>query len=254
MVAPEPYFQRFPHDQMVLPPVPEGDLDDIPPLGISSSNSAKNGLSRYPDNQQRMWAGYYASVAFMDHQLGRMLDELEALGLADSTAIVFTSDHGYHLGDHTFWQKANLHEQVIRVPLLIAVPGLSAGRSTSLVELTDLMPTLCELVGLPVPEGVEGKSLLPLLRDDPTLKLRDATLSFSNNHHALRSERWAYMRYADGSEELYDMEADPGQHRNLVPLEVETEALTQMRLSLQKRLSETAPARRNPRKKEAPRP
>ena len=184
MVAPRPFFDRYPHEKIKLPHVPENDLDDIPPAGISGSNSKKNGLEKYSKNQQQMWAGYYASVTFMDQQVGRLLDELDRLGLTESTAIVFTSDHGYHLGDHTFWQKANLHEQVTRVPLIIAAPGMKPGRSGSIVELVDLFPTLCELTGAPIPLGVEGKSLVPVLRD-PKALIREAAFSYSGAHHAL---------------------------------------------------------------------
>lgn len=214
MVAPSPFFDRYPHAKIEMPRVPENDLDDIPPLGISGSNSKKNGLAKYPENQQRMWSGYYAAVTFMDTQLGRILDELDQFGLADSTAIVFTSDHGYHLGDHTFWQKANLHEQVTRVPLIIAAPGVKPGRSRSIVQLVDVFPTLCELTGAPIPASVEGTSLLPVLHD-PTAKVHEAALSYDGQQHSLRSDRWAYMRYTDDTEELYDMDADPGQLTNL---------------------------------------
>jgi iduronate 2-sulfatase len=237
MVAPRPFFERYPHTQIELPHLPQNDLDDIPPPGISGSNSRKNGLANYPENQQRMWAGYYASVTFMDAQVGRLLDELERLKLADSTAVVFTSDHGYHLGDHTFWQKANLHEQVTRVPLVIAVPGVQAGRSRSIVQLVDLFPTLCELTGAPVPEGVEGKSLAAVLRD-PAATVHEAAFSYAGNgHHALRSDRFAYMRYSDGSEELYDMDSDPGQFKNLAKIPAHATALEGLRRQLQERVN-----------------
>ena len=234
MVAPRPFFDRYPHRNIELPHTPPNDLDDIPPPGISGSNSKKNGLAKYPENQQRMWSGYYASVTFMDEQVGRLIDELERLGLADSTAIVFTSDHGYHLGDHTFWQKANLHEQVTRVPLIISVPGVRAGRSRSIVELVDLVPTLCELTRAPIPEGVEGKSLVPVLRD-PAATVHEAAFSYVGDHYSLRTDRWAYMRYADGSEELYDMDADPGQFTNLAKESAHTAALEALRRQLQDR-------------------
>jgi iduronate 2-sulfatase len=161
-----------------------------------------------------MSSGYYASVTFMDQQVGLLLDELDRLGLADSTAVVFTSDHGYHLGDHTFWQKSNLHEQVTRVPLIVAVPGATPGRSRSIVQLVDLFPTLCDLTGAPIPESVQGKSLAPVL-NDPAASVHEAAWSYTKGGNALRTDRWAYMRYEDGSEELYDMQADPGQYTNL---------------------------------------
>lgn len=232
MVAPRPFFDRYPHAKIEVPFVPENDLDDIPPLGISGSNSEKNGLAKYPENQQRMWSGYYAAVTFMDTQLGRILDELDSLGLADSTAIVFTSDHGYHLGDHTFWQKSNLHEQVTHVPLIIAAPGVQPGRSRSIVQLVDVFPTLCELTGAPIPASVEGKSLVPVLHD-PTAKVHEAALSYDGQQHSLRSDRWAYMRYTDETEELYDMNADHGQLTNLAKNPEHVATLESFRQQLQ---------------------
>ena len=161
-----------------------------------------------------MWAGYYATVTFMDEQVGRILDEMERLGLRDSTAIIFTSDHGYHLGEHTFWQKSNLHEEVTHVPLIVSVPGMKAGRSKSIVELMDIYPTACELTGVDIPKTVQGKSLVPVLKD-PETEIREAALSIVKEGHSLRSSHWAYMGYKDGSEELYDMRADPEQFTNL---------------------------------------
>lgn len=214
MVAPPEFFEQYPHRSMVLPDVPKGDLDDIPAAGRSGSNSVSTGLQKYPENQQRMWSGYYAAVSFMDAQLGRVLDALEQRQLLDSTLIIFTSDHGYHLGDHDFWQKSNLHEQVVRVPLVIAGPGIAAGRSRSLVQLVDLFPTVCDLTGASVPEGLDGRSLRPVLQNT-SATVHDAAVSFVSGGHGLRTDRWAYMKYRDGSSELYDMDHDPGQYTNL---------------------------------------
>lgn len=213
MVAPRQYFEPYPWQRMTLPPQVPGDLDDIPKLGLAGTISSRNPIGKYPDNQKRMWSGYYASVTFMDEQVGRLLDALEDYGLRDNTAIVFTSDHGYHLGDHQFWQKSNLHEQVLRVPLIMSVPSLRAGRSESIVELVDIFPTLSELAGLPIPSSVQGKSLVPILKD-PAASVKDSAISF-NKGHSLRTSRWHYMRYNDQTKELYDMEADPDQITNL---------------------------------------
>ncbi len=234
MVAPVQYFKPYPFKKMTLPHVPENDLADIPPLGITNSRSAKNGIDKYPDNQRRMWSAYYATVTFMDEQVGRIMDELERLGLRDSTAIVFTSDHGYHLGEHTFWQKTNLHEEVIRVPLIISAPGMKPGRSKSITELVDIYPTLAQLAGLKIPGSVQGKSLVPILRD-PTAKVKEHAIAF-NRGHALRSERWAYMRYTDKTEELYDMKDDPGQYHNLARGNEHGAVLKAMRSALDAKL------------------
>ena len=212
MVAPRQYFAPYPWQQMRMPPQQTNDLDDIPKLGQAGTLSSKNPIGKYPDNQKRMWSGYYASVSFMDEQVGRIVDELDRLGLRETTAIVFTSDHGYHLGEHQFWQKSNLHEEVLRVPLVISLPGLKSGRTKSIVELVDIYPTLSQLVGLPIPSEVQGVSLIPIL-NDPQKVVKAGALSF-NKGFSLRTPDWHYMRYTDGSEELYDMKHDAGEFIN----------------------------------------
>ena len=214
MVAPHQYFEPYPWEKIPLPDTAPNDLDDIPQSGRAGSNSESTGLAKYPDNQKRMWAGYYATIQFMDEQVGRVLRELDRLGLRETTAVVFTSDHGYHLGEHGFWQKSNLHEEVLRVPLIISVPGMKPGRSASLAELTDLFPTLSSLAGLDIPGSVQGKDLTPVL-SNPEAAVRQAALSVGSKGYALRSADWAYIRYHDDSEELYDMRRDRGQFNNL---------------------------------------
>jgi iduronate 2-sulfatase len=215
MVQPKQYFDPYPWQKMTPPKSVPDDLDDMPKLAIPKSRSALNGIDKYPDNQKRMWSSYYASVSFMDEQVGRVLDELDRLGLREKTAIVFTSDHGYHLGEHTFWQKNNLHEEVLRVPLIISVPGSKAGRSKSIVELMDLFPTLSELAGLRIPKTLQGVSLAPILADK-SATVKESALSFVSAGISMRSKDWTFTRYADGSEELYDMSKDRGQFTNLV--------------------------------------
>lgn len=234
MVQPVQYFDPYPWQDMKLPDVPEDDLADIPAMGRARSNSKNYGIDQYPDNQKRMWSAYYASVAFMDEQVGRVLDELDRLGLRERTAVVFTSDHGYHLGEHHFWQKSNLHEEVLRVPLIISVPGMKSGRTKSIVELVDLFPTLSDLAGLKAPGGLHGTSLVPVLKD-PSAIIKPGALSF-NNGHSLRSPGWHYMRYKDGSEELYDMEKDPGEITNLAKVASASTQLALQRKLLDQRL------------------
>lgn len=213
-VAPSKYFEKYPFAKMPLPQVPKNDLDDIPRTGLAKMTSQKSGIAKWPDNQRRMWAAYYATVTYMDEQLGKILNELERLKLRDSTAIVFLSDHGYHLGEHNFWLKSNLHEEVTRVPLIISAPRVKPGRSQSLAELVDIYPTLCSLLKIPVPESVLGTSLLPTLKD-PDVRPRTDALTLIRGSHSLRTDRWAYMKYKNGDEELYDMSADPAQFTNL---------------------------------------
>jgi iduronate 2-sulfatase len=218
MVAPKSFFDPYNWEDIEMPERRANDWDDIPPQGIAKFTSKSKGLDRYPDNQKRMWADYYASVSYMDAQLGKVLDELEALGLRDSTAIIFTSDHGYHLGEHDFWQKSNLHEEAMRVPLIVSAPGVAPGVSGAMVELADIYPTVMEFTGLDVPDQCDGLSLRPVL-ENPDVRLREFAFSYHGRagvyQYALRSARWSYMYYGPGIEELYDMEKDPKQFTNL---------------------------------------
>ena len=224
-VAPSQYFDLYPYSEMKLPEVRPDDWKDMPKAGISHSNSMHFGIDRFPDNQRRMWSGYLATVTYMDEQVGRMLNALDELGLDKETLVIFTSDHGYLLGEHHFWQKGNLREEVTRVPLIIRSPGMKTGTSSSIVELVDMFPTACEVAGLPIPSSVQGKSLLPIIAK-PSSMVRNSALSFVKQGTSMRSKRWSYMRYADGSEELYDMAKDPKQFVNLAK---STEASEQMR-------------------------
>jgi len=237
MVAPQRYFDKYPIEDIELPHVPVDDHDDIPPMGFPNVVSTKDPIGKYPDNQKRMWAGYYATVTYMDEQVGRIIDELEFQGLRDETVIVFTSDHGYHLGEHHFWQKSNLHEESLRVPLIISAPGFRGGRSAAMVELMDIFPTVAELTGLSIPDSVQGESLVPVL-NDPNHRVREAALSIDSSGYALRTERWAYIRYNDDTEELYDMVSDPGQITNLAINPEKSSELRNWRKKLDTRLKE----------------
>ena len=237
MVQPKQYFDQYPHNEIKLPDHIPNDLKDIPKLGLARTRSATNKIGEFPENQKRMWSAYYASTQFMDEQVGRILNELDNLGLRESTAIVFTSDHGYHLGEHTFWQKSNLHEEVIKVPLIISVPGMKSGRSRSFVELVDLMPTLSEICGFDISNKIHGKSLVPILKDS-SKTVKAGALSFNSNGISYRIPGWSYIKYRDGKEEFYNMIKDPHQFTNLVyqkdPLIINK--LSEIRILFEKRL------------------
>lgn len=220
-VAPRTYFPPHkPYSKHVLPEKVPGDWDDIPKLGINYKTS--KGMQMDIRRQKKAVGGYLASVAYMDRQVGKVLDALEQAGIADRTIVIFTSDHGYHLGEHDFWAKVSLHEESAAVPLIISVPGKSPAVCNSLAELLDLYPTISSLCGLQVPAGIQGKNLAPLL-DDPTLSVREAAFSVDprnkgNRGFLLRDDRWAYIQYredASGGIELFDMEKDPKQYTNL---------------------------------------
>ena len=222
-IAPERHFAHYPDEAVELPHVPPGDLDDVPDEVKRSSNAVRYEMDE--DEQRKAIAAYDASVSFMDEQLGRLLDTLDRLDLRDNTIVVFISDHGFNLGEHTCWQKNNLWEESVRVPLIISVPGMrAAGAQTdAVVELIDLYPTLAALAGLgaEAPSILQGESLVPLLDAPADTDPNAVAYTITRDGGAsLRTDRWRYNRWgedADGvNEELYDHDADPGEHRNLV--------------------------------------
>jgi iduronate 2-sulfatase len=155
----------------------------------------------------------------MDAQVGKVMAALKEAKLEDNTIVIFTSDHGYHLGEHDFWAKVSLREESAAVPLIICVPGKKPAVCHSLAELIDLYPTVSRLCGLDVPDRLQGKDLSRLL-DDPTVSVRESAFSVapSSRGFLLREDRWAYIQYgedASGGIELFDMESDPKQFTNL---------------------------------------
>ncbi len=215
-VAPRSYYEPYlPYDKMVLPEKVPGDWDDIPQAGINykTSLNMKMDIRR----QKKAVGGYYASVAFMDAQVGKVLQALDEAGLTDKTIVIFTSDHGYHLGEHDFWAKVSLRDESAQVPLIICVPGKQPAVCHSFVELLDLYPTLSSLCGLEVPSRLQGKDISKLL-DDPSLRVREAAFSVNGRGFLLRDDRWAYIQYGENAErgiELFDMKQDPRQYTNL---------------------------------------
>ncbi|MFP6691775.1 MAG: sulfatase, partial [Pirellulales bacterium] len=217
-VAPKTYYPRFlPYSKMLLPEKVAGDWDDIPKAGINykTSLNMKMDIRR----QKKAVGGYYASVAFMDAQVGKVLDAIERAGLNEKTIVIFTSDHGYHLGEHDFWAKVSLRDESSQVPLIISVPGKKPAVCHSLTELLDLYPTLASLCGLKVPQRLQGKNIARML-DDPSHEVRQAAFSVapSRKGFLLREDKWAYIQYrenAAGGIELFDMEKDPKQYTNL---------------------------------------
>ncbi len=219
-VAPRKYFEPFlPYEKMVLPEYIEGDWDDIPKAGINykTSENMKMNLRK----QKKALGGYYASVAFMDAQVGKVMAALDQAGLRDETIVIFTSDHGYHLGEHDFWAKVSLRDESAGVPLLISVPGKKPAICHSLVELIDLYPTIAGLCGLEVPERLQGLDISATL-DEPAATVRTTAFSVAPSRKCflLRDEHWAYLHYqedASGGIELFDMQADPKQYTSFSP-------------------------------------
>lgn len=239
-VAPAPYFEPYPYEQMVLPKKVAGDWDDIPERGINYVTSVNGQMDI--GQQKKALAAYYASVSYMDAQVGKVLDALEEEGLAENTIVVFTSDHGFHLDEHDFWMKVSLHEESARVPLIIKVPGKKPAVCTSFAELLDLYPTLAELAGIEASPHLQGKSLVPTL-DRPDFKVRDMAFSVSQGGRSflLRNEDWAFIQYdEDGGAgmELFDMKKDPQQYTNLAEDPDYAETVDFFRKKLKKKLAE----------------
>ena len=220
LVAPKKYFDLYDREEMKAPVVPEDDLEDVP--GIIRGykrNSTTYGVT--PELHKGLLQAYYASVSYMDAQVGRVLDALKEKGVADNTIVVFTSDHGYLLGHHHKYQKQHLFEEATRVPFIISVPWLKDqhGRGTTkITELVDLYPTLAELAGLSAPDSLQGTSLKPLLTDtESSVWKKDQAFTISRSGgESLRTKDWRFTQWGFGEKglELYDLKNDPGEFTN----------------------------------------
>ncbi len=229
-ITPETYYRWY--DPAGLQPKfgPEEHLAGIPDVALTYTFKKQE---RFPKDLkgQLIMAAYYGSISFMDAQLGRILEAMDRLKLWETTTVVFVSDHGYHLGEHGgLWHKMTLFEDSARVPLIVAAPEAKQHAvSNGIVELIDLYPTLCDLTGIPAPEGLQGKSFRKQL-SDPTSPGKQAAMTVASrgkNHTAvlkldpevmgrsLRTERYRYTLWPDGSKELYDYTTDPNEWKNL---------------------------------------
>jgi arylsulfatase A-like enzyme len=226
-VAPKKYWDLYPENQVTLPnnmffprDLPQvfhhnwGELRryrGIPQKGPVSSDTAR-----------QLIRGYAACVSFVDVQIGRLLGELARLGAADNTIVVVWGDHGWQLGEHGFWCKHTDFEVATRVPLIIKAPGVEGGRaSRRLVEYVDIYPTLCELAGFALPKHLQGKSVVPLLKDVDA-RHKEAVFTRYGNGDAVRSDRYRYMeKRADGGAGellgvgLFDLTIDPQENQNV---------------------------------------
>ena len=240
-VAPRKYYKPFlPYSSMTLPQKRPGDWDDIPKAGINykTSLNMKMDIRR----QKKAIGGYYASVAFMDAQVGKVLGKLDEQGLRNNTIVIFTSDHGYHLGEHDFWAKVSLRDESAGVPLIISVPGKKPAVCDSLVELLDLYPTVSKLCGLPVEKRLQGKDISSML-DNPEIEVRDAAFSVApmRKGFLLREKRWAFIQYGEDASlgmELFDTVVDPLQFDNLAGSDDYKAVVERMQSKLAEKLAE----------------
>jgi arylsulfatase A-like enzyme len=217
--APKPYFDLYPDADLKMPPVKEDDRADLPKFADFlhwKLPEPRLSTLREAGEWRPLVRAYLASVSFMDAQLGRVLEALEASGRAGNTIIVVWGDHGWHLGEKGITGKNTLWERSTRVPLIFAGPGVTKGAVCKrTVELLDIFPTLLELTALPARADLEGRSLTPQLKDANAPREHPAITTHNQGNHAIRTEDWRYIRYADGSEELYDVKADPNEWTNL---------------------------------------
>lgn len=223
MTAPKRYFEQFDRDSLTLPNVLENDLDDVPGIGRRwvldrSKLIAEDAVAQYsPTYRRELVHAYHACVALIDDCIGQVLDKLDNSPYADNTIVVLCSDHGWHLGEKNHWRKWMPWEESTRSLLIVRTPQAAGnGRICErTVGLIDIYPTLAELCNLQPPIGLQGLSFRRLLENPDETWERPALTSTKAGNHTVRSERWRYIRYVDGSEELYDHKNDPNEWDNL---------------------------------------
>lgn len=272
-VAPKvPYYGWYPEAEMPVVRGVKEDQADIPAAALASYKKEQDKLT--DDLRRQAVQAYYASISFMDAQVGRVLGALDRLGLADSTIIVFTSDHGYHLGEHGLWQKQSLFEESARVPLLIVAPGHTpkGAVAKSPVGHIDLFPTLTALCGVKAPENIQGQNLAPMLRD-PAVKGRGwaitqvvrgggfrrfgASPAVGDNGkrffgYSLRTPRWRYTEWDEGAQgrELYDHDHDPKEITNLAAVPAHAATVAELSQQLRAAAGDLPPSGVTPELKE----
>jgi arylsulfatase A-like enzyme len=216
--VPQEYYDRFPLADIKLPVTKEHDLDDVPKAGVRMAGPEGDHAAVLKGDQwKKAVQAYLATISFLDDQVGRLLDGLDQSPRKDKTIIVWWTDHGWNLGEKEHWRKFALWEETTRTSMAIVVPGVTkpGSKTDAPVDYMNLYPTLCELTGLPLPDHVKGASLMPLLKNPAAKWDGVAICTHGKGNHAVRDANWRYIRYADGSEELYDHSKDPYEWTNL---------------------------------------
>ncbi len=221
-LAPDKYFEMYPREKIVFHRDDPELWDNIPSTAAVKRYKAFGfELGKEDEPLRRVYMqAYHACVSFIDAQLGLVFDQLKQQGLWDNTVIVFTSDHGYHLGDHFLWGKVTLFDIGAKVPFIVRVPGMTraGSRSDAMVELIDIFPTLTELAGLDTPGHLQGTSIVPVLRDPSRSGAKAHAYSVVSRGkelgYAVRDQHWRYGKWPNG-EELYDLRKDPHERNNL---------------------------------------
>ncbi len=246
--VPEKYFDLHPLESIQLPPVKEGDLDDVPAYGkmlaeqVYDPSMQKNFAAAGGDHDNvlthQQWRvavqAYLATISFADAQIGRVLDALDRSEHADNTIIVLWGDHGWHLGEKEHWRKHALWEVSTRTPLIIAAPeGVAKNRLCQApVSLIDLYPTLIDLCALPQRDGLDGQSLQPLLKNPDLDWDHPVVTTYGYQNHTVRTDRWRYIHYHDGGQELYDHKNDPNEWTNIAGNSEHRELIRELQAAL----------------------
>jgi arylsulfatase A-like enzyme len=234
--VPEKWYKLYDPAKLTLPPYLKGDLDDVPEMAKRINilpEMPRTDWAIENDQWRKILQAYLACISFTDHQVGRVIEALEASPYKDNTVIVLWSDHGYHMGEKNTFQKHTLWQRSSHVPLLMAGPGIQPDkRCERVVGLIDIYPTLVDACGLPKNPKNEGRSLVPLFKD-PTMAWDFPTITgWKEESFALQTERYRYIRYGDSSEELYDHQKDPNEWNNLARQPETAELRKQLSLSI----------------------
>jgi arylsulfatase A-like enzyme len=218
--VPQKYFDMIPLEEVTLPPILKNDLDDVPPLGVAITRGKAKFVDKVMDGgvHKEGVRAYLAATAYADAQMGRVLDALEKSDYRDNTIVVLMSDHGFHLGEKHHWQKSTLWEEATHCLLMFRAPGTTqaGGKCERFVSLQDVYRTLAELCGLKTPDSVEGRSLVPLLKQPDAAWESTAITAYGDSYITIRNERFRYIRYREGQEEFYDCSNDPHEWVNQI--------------------------------------
>ncbi|MDO8545119.1 MAG: sulfatase [Opitutaceae bacterium] len=254
-VAPKKYFDLYPLDKIQVPNVPASYAKTVPEPALYSTRPWPNFGVTLPQARE-VKQGYYATISFVDAQIGRVVDALDRLGLRDNTVIVFWSDHGYSLGTHGLWMKQSCFEDSARAPLIIAAPGMKAGGvAPRPVEFVDVYPTLADLAGVKPPSNLPGVSLRPLLANPGAEWNRPAFTQVQRGGfpgHSVRTARWRYTEWDDGKAgvELYDHDSDPGEMKNLAADPKHTRTIAELKALVKKNWPVPVTGGEGPKKKQ----
>ena len=216
--VPQKYYDMHPLKDIKLPPYLKSDLEDLPAAGIKMAKPMGDHAAMIESGRwKEAVQGYLAAISYCDAMIGRLMEAFDKSPERDNTIIVFWCDHGWHLGEKDHWRKFALWEEATRAPLLWVVPGLTkaGGVCERTVDFMSIYPTLTDLCGIPTPAHVEGKSIRSLLADPKAPWSDPAITTYNFKNHAVRTEGWRYIRYADGGEELYDEAKDSNEWTNL---------------------------------------